>query len=138
VLGSQNDLAASASDPHNHDVFRELVDLEIESTFSFQAGRWLGDVAPDVLTQAQRDGLRAAKERAAVREAAEARIPRHLWYTQGWPTCIPTAAEAALLAEVRRTVAGAVGLEAACTDAAAIVQRYHELIEQKHKKNQAA
>lgn len=138
VLGSQNDLAASASDPHNHDVFRELVALEIESTFSFQAGRWLGDVAPDVLTQAQRDGLRAAKERAAVREAAEARIPRHLWYTQGWPTCIPTAAEAALLAEVRRTVAGAVGLEAACTDAAAIVQRYHELIEQKHKKNQAA
>jgi 3'-phosphoadenosine 5'-phosphosulfate sulfotransferase (PAPS reductase)/FAD synthetase len=49
VLSSQHDISAAARCPSNHDVYRELVALEALSTFSFRAGRWLGDVVPALL-----------------------------------------------------------------------------------------
>lgn len=128
ILASQADLLAAARCDDNVAILREIVALEIRSTFSLQGNRWLGDLAPDLLDAPQRASLVEAKERAALRQAAEARIPQRLLYTAGWPTCMPTVEEARLLAEVRRQVAEAVGLEVGYLDAAAIQGRYGALL----------
>ncbi len=127
IMSNAADLVASASCPDNHDIYREMVDLEIASTFAFQGG-WLGDVAPHLLTDAQRDALVVAKASASIREREEARIPDHLLYTKGWPTCMPTRAEAMMLAEVRIIVAASVGLTVSCTTPDDILARYEELM----------
>jgi 3'-phosphoadenosine 5'-phosphosulfate sulfotransferase (PAPS reductase)/FAD synthetase len=132
TMAGKGDLIASAACPDNQATYRALVQLEIDSTFSFQSGGWLGDIAPDLLSQEQRAALAEAKERAARREAAEARIPAHLLYTKGWPTCMPTPSEAALLAEVRCEVAEVVGLEIGYATAEAVLSRYAELMAQKN------
>lgn len=128
ILGSQGDLRASAGCADNADVYREMVGLEAVSGFSFQSGKWLGDVAPHLLSPELYGRLSLAKAGAAAREAAEARIPDHLLYTKGWPTCVPTRSEAELLAEVRTVVAAAVGLPATFTDPLEIISRYEELM----------
>lgn len=69
-----------------------------------------------------------AKERAAERQGAEACLPAHLLFTKGWPTVMPTTAEAPLLAEVPRRVAEAVGLVVMHTDEAAVLARYAQLL----------
>ncbi len=124
VLASQTDLLAAARCVDNMAILQEIVALEIRSTFSFQGKRWLGDLVPDLFDAPLRAALAEAKERAALRQAAEARIPKHLLYTAGWPTCMPTQEEAYLLANIRGLVAEAVGLEADCLDAAAVLARY--------------
>ena len=129
ILASLPDLIAAASCPDNADIYREMVDLEIVSSFSFQASRWLGNVAPLLLTEEQREGLAEAKQRAALREAVEARIPKKLLYTKGWPTCVPTRDEAELLAEVRRAVADIMGFTGMrCLTADSVIARYEELM----------
>lgn len=132
VLASQGDIAASASCPDNADIYREMVDLEIVSSFSLQSNAWLGDVAPQLLSEEQRAGMADAKQRAARREAIEARIPKHLLYTKGWPTCVPTRDEAELLADVRRAVADLMRFTSMrCLDADGVIARYAELLEAK-------
>lgn len=128
VLASLADLQAAARCVDNMAILREIVGLEVRSTFSFQGKRWLGDLAPDLLDAPMRAALAEAKERAALRQAAEARIPQHLLYTAGWPICMPTAEEARLLVDVRKQVAEAVGIEAGYLDAAAIQARYAALL----------
>lgn len=128
IMSSAADLLASSSCPANQEVYRELVDLEIASTFGFQSGGWLGDVAPGYLTLQQHLALADAKRRANQRERAEARIPHHLLYTKGWPTCMPTTAEARLLASVRREVAELMRFTIAYTDADSILERYATLM----------
>jgi len=129
VLASQGDIAASANCPDNADIYREMVDLEIVSSFSLQSNTWLGDVAPHLLTEEQRAGLADAKQRAARREAIEARIPKHLRYMKGWPTCVPSRDEAELLAETRRNVAAVMRFTGMrCLDADSVIERYEELI----------
>lgn len=128
VLASLHDLTASAACPENRASFRDMVALETVSTFSFQSGRWLGDVAPHLLDDDEREAYALAKERAVVRRAAEARIPDHLLYDgDGWPKVIPTAEEAELLAEVRRDVAAALGIHVDFTDGPSVLARYEEL-----------
>jgi 3'-phosphoadenosine 5'-phosphosulfate sulfotransferase (PAPS reductase)/FAD synthetase len=128
ILGSQADLIASATCAAHQDIYRALVELEIASTFSFQDRQWLGEIAPHLLDEATRARLHEAIRRAALREAAEARIPRRLWYSRGWPTVLPTRGEAALLAEVRRCVAEIMGLTVNYTEPNAILARYAELL----------
>jgi 3'-phosphoadenosine 5'-phosphosulfate sulfotransferase (PAPS reductase)/FAD synthetase len=134
VLASLADLTTSAATPDNQDLYRELVDIEILSSFSFHSGHWLGDVAPTLLTATQQRGLIEAKRRATIREQAEARIPRHLLYTKGWPTILPTREEAQLLSEVRGIVAEVLELSIAYRDPDAILARYAALIDDKHNK----
>jgi len=129
VLASLADLTTSATSPNNQELYRELVDIEILSSFSFQSGQWLGDVAPRLLTEAQQRGLAEAKRRAAIRERAEARIPRHLLYVKGWPVVIPTREEARVLAEVRGTVADALDISIAYRDPDTILARYAALLQ---------
>lgn len=134
IMADAADLAASASCPDNADIYREMVDLEIASTFALQGNRWLGDVAPQLLSAAQRAGLSRAKEIAARRVVIEDQIPDHLLYERGWPTVMPTAAEAELLCRVRREIAELLGIEVSCTEPVKLVARYADLMAQKATK----
>ena len=104
ILSSLHDLIAAARCETNHEIYRALVRLEAKSTFPFQPARWLGDVAAHLLSEEERSLVVQAKERSKRREAAESRIPEHLLYTEGWPRCVPTPAEACLLCDIRQTL----------------------------------
>jgi len=118
-------------------VFRTIVGLEIRSGFAFQGSRWLGDVAPQLLDDATRAALAAAKARAAKRVQIEKRIPKHLLFTKGWPTVMPTEAEAELLCAVRREIAALYGIKVTCTEPAALIARYAQLMAQNAAKEAA-
>ncbi len=128
VLASQSDLKSASSCATNHDVYRALVGLEVESTFAFQEHSWLSDIAPDLLDNDIRINALKAKERARRREIVEGIIPKHLLYEAGWPRCIPTLEEATLLAQVRQEVAAAVGIRIGFTRPCEIVERYVDLM----------
>jgi 3'-phosphoadenosine 5'-phosphosulfate sulfotransferase (PAPS reductase)/FAD synthetase len=131
ILAGGDDLVRSAANPEHTPLYRAMVDLEITSTFSFQDSRWLADVAPHLLTDAQRGAVVGAKARAARRSAAEAQIPPHLRFTDGQPTVRPTWSEVILLADVRREVAAAVGLDVRYTSPEAVQARYEALMQGK-------
>jgi 3'-phosphoadenosine 5'-phosphosulfate sulfotransferase (PAPS reductase)/FAD synthetase len=137
ILAGLADLIASTTCPDNHAIYRELVAIEILSSYSFQETRWLGDIAPHLLSEEMRAGLQEAKQRSARRSAAESRIPKHMLYSKGWPTSRPTYDEAQVLAEVRTDVAEILGLVIQYTNPDAILDRYDELIEQKHLQDEA-
>jgi len=137
IMSNEADLAASTTCPDNHATYREMVELEAASTFGFQ-GKWLADVAPALLSDDQRAHVEASKRAAVVREEAEARIPDHLLYEKGWPNVMPTYEEAVMLADVRKSVAAAVGLTIEYTDPDAIIARYAELMRMKEEKNTKA
>jgi 3'-phosphoadenosine 5'-phosphosulfate sulfotransferase (PAPS reductase)/FAD synthetase len=128
IMSAAADIRASAGCEDNHDLYREMVSLEVESSFAFQGGKWLGDAAPGLLGDWTRQRLEAAKQAAQSRQEAEKRIPKHLLYTKGWPTCIPTPEEADLLASVRRDVASVVDLDIRFTEPSSIIGRYEELM----------
>lgn len=52
ILGSLNDIANGIEHDPAH--YRDLVDLEIESGFSFKQGMWLGALRPDLLRDDQK------------------------------------------------------------------------------------
>lgn len=128
IMASGSDLAAAASCADNQGLYVEMVELEARSTFAFQGSRWLADVAPQLLDADLRQRIARAKVAASVRQQAEASLPAHLLYTSGWPTVMPTRAEAERIADVRRQVAAAVVLEIGFTCADSIVKRYAELL----------
>lgn len=128
ILGSKADLLATTTWEQSHDLYREMVDLEIDSSFAFQDSGWLGDLAPHLLSYGQIVGLAEAKQRAVERERIEAQIPAHLLYTKGWPTCIPTWPEAQMLASVRSKICTLLGLPMLYIDAGQIRARYAELM----------
>lgn len=127
IMASKPDLIASATCVGNQDTYRRMVALETTSSFAFQSGAWLCDIAPHLLDPKELDQVRNAKEVCRIREAAEATIPRHLHYVSGWPTCIPTAQEADLLADVRLTIARLLKLDVACITGPEVRARYAEL-----------
>ena len=130
IMASAQDLRAAASCASNEAIYREMVELEIRSTFSFQGDRWLGDVAPALLDAVTRGRLMEAKERAEDRKQAEALLPVSLLFVKGWPTAMPTPQEAQLIADVRKRVAQAVGLHINYTDAPEVLARYAQLMAQ--------
>lgn len=131
IMGAIDDLKAASSCPENQEIYRAMVDLELRSTFAFQGGRWLGDVAPHLLSSETRTHLPAAKNAAEVRARAEARIPRHLLFVDGIPTRVPTRQEAALLSGVRKEVSSAVGIRIGYTDPDSIIERYRLLYQER-------
>lgn len=138
IMSSATDLAAAARDERNHDLYRRQCELEIVSTFSFQDGLWLSDIAPEVLTQDQRNRLAVAKLRAERREFLESKIPDHLLYVKGWPTVMPTRFEAELLASIRKQVGEVMDFPLIkYTSADSVLARYAELMvanEEKQKR----
>jgi 3'-phosphoadenosine 5'-phosphosulfate sulfotransferase (PAPS reductase)/FAD synthetase len=134
IMSAWADLLAGASCSDNHDLYIAMVRLEVASTFAFQGDRWLGDVAPHLLPSDLRVALAEAKVKAARRVAIEAAIPHHLLYVDGWPTVMPTMAEAELLANVRREIGALMGITLACTTADTILARYAHLMQLKEAK----
>lgn len=128
IMQDESDQQISASVIENQPVIRTVIKLEIRSTFAFQGARWLGDLAKDLLSADELAALRDAKARAKLRHDVEARIPKHLLYTEGWPTVMPTADEAVMISEVRVRVAEIMGLSVRYTTPKEIIARYAELM----------
>lgn len=129
IMGSLADLTIASKLDEHLDTYLALVDLECRSTFAFQGNRWLADVAPDRIGEDLRTGIALAKAAATARRAAEARIPPELLFdSHGWPSFVPDALQATLLADVRRQVGEAVHLPVQYTDAEAVRSRYSDLL----------
>ena len=128
IMSKLADLLAASSCPENQKLYREMVDLEIASTYGFQSARWLADVAPHLLSPEKVKAVEEAKVKAAKREALEAQIPKHMLYSRGWPTQRPTYAEAVLLADVRTKIGELMELPVLYTTADTILDRYDELL----------
>jgi hypothetical protein len=65
----------------NPDHYRDLVELELTSGFSFQQGRWLAEMQPDLLSDAQRQRwtqLRQTAQQASVKIATKPISPVQL------------------------------------------------------------
>ncbi len=137
IMSSASDLRAAAGCADNHDIYREMVALEAESTYAFQGGKWLADAAPHLLSDDLLFRANAAKIKAQRREDAEAPIPKHLLYTKGWPTCMPNGAEADLIASVRRQVSKIVGLDSLYLTGVDVFMRYAQLMDEKTAKDAA-
>lgn len=132
IMSAAADLRNAVRCPDNHDLFRRMVALELRSTFGFQSNTWLAEIAPELLSDEARCRIPFAKQTAMQREEIERMIPRHLLYTKGWPTCIPTHDEADLLAKVRRAVGGLLNLPICYVQPREVIDRYRELYEAKH------
>ncbi len=128
IMSAIDDLRAAAGCEDNVPLYIEMVELEVASTFAFQGGRWLADTAPHLLPPELLARVVIAKAAAVKRQQLEAEIPGHLLYVKGWPSCMPTQDEAALLARVRADVAQLLNLEIRYTTADAVLARYAELI----------
>lgn len=128
IMSSMHDLLASASCADNRSAYQAMVELEARSTFAFQGSQWLADVAPQLLPAELVADVRHAKRRALQRQQAEAELPDHLLFSKGWPTCMPTVAEAQLIADVRRRVSEAVGLRATFVTPREVIARYADLM----------
>jgi 3'-phosphoadenosine 5'-phosphosulfate sulfotransferase (PAPS reductase)/FAD synthetase len=128
IMQDISDQKVSASVPANQPVLHTIVALEIASTFGFQGSRWLADIAPDLLDETEHRRVSEAKARARRRVEIEAQIPKHLLYTKGWPTVMPTAEEAELLCGIRREIAALLQIEVSCTEPAELLARYAQLM----------
>jgi hypothetical protein len=131
IMSSSAGLLAASTCEDNWALYVSIVELEAASGFGFQGSRWLADVAPHLLSAELLARVERAKAGAAARVAWEAVLPVHLLYTKGWPTALPSREEAELIAQVRRGVATAVGIDVAFTDGSAVTERYAELLERK-------
>jgi len=135
ILAGEAGHRAALRDSRNHPLFLRYVRLEALSSFAFQGDRWLADLAPDLLPPDLAVAHAEGKVRARRRQAAEARIPARLLYAKGgWPTCVPTAGEATLLAEVRAEVSDIMGIALTVRTPAQIIDRYASLLAEKERK----
>lgn len=125
IMQNDGDQRAAASNPKHHPLLREMGALELASTFGFQGDSWLVDLRPDFFGP---DEIAAAKARGVERERIESAIPDHLLYTDGWPTVMPTAAEAEDLCRVRREIGALLSIPVKYTTPADLLARYAELM----------
>ncbi len=127
IMASGGDLEIAARYPGNLEMYLHYVGLEVSSTFSFQAGRWLGDVAPDLLPPELAAALVVAKQRAAERRALEAALPARHRYVDGWPLHVPTYDEAVMILDARHVILGHHGLTSIYDSPAKIIDRFTDL-----------
>lgn len=128
VLASAHDLSAATLAAGNHDLYRLLVGLEVESTFSFQPARWLGDAAPHLLRPGIRARVARAKQEAIERRHIEAAMPPGLRFVKGWPPHMPTLDEATAIAAARTPILRRHRLEDLYPTGATVRARFGELI----------
>jgi 3'-phosphoadenosine 5'-phosphosulfate sulfotransferase (PAPS reductase)/FAD synthetase len=125
IMGSLNDLGVGA---RGHPwLYRHYVSMEASSTFSFQAGRWLADIAPDLLDGATLQAISLAKQRAIDRKEIEARMPAQHRYVKGWPLYVPTVPEAMTILDARRRILAEHEVTSPFDTVGAIRDRFAEL-----------
>jgi len=137
IMSSMPDMIAATKQEEGHDLYRKMVTLEIDSSFAFQGARWLGDIAPHLLTPEMRDALAYAKQRAVLRKEIEGRITKPMLYVKGWPIRMLTHDEAEILASVRGTVTELYGFNSQHLTVDGIHERYAVLLEEKARKEAA-
>jgi 3'-phosphoadenosine 5'-phosphosulfate sulfotransferase (PAPS reductase)/FAD synthetase len=137
VLASIRDLRAAASAAGNVELYLHLVGMEASSTFSFQPERWLGDVAPALLSPGLAADLERAKVDAARRREIEAAMPEGLRYVKGWPVRVPTWEEAAAIVTARSEILRRHGQEDRYSSPRLVVDRFEELLALKAGKQAA-
>lgn len=135
VLASAADLGAAASARDNRDLYRHLVALEAQSTFSFQPSRWLADVAPGLLSDGLARRIGDAKAAASERRGLEAGMPAVLRFVKGWPPRVPTLDEAVQIAAVRGTILRRHGLQDRYPNGAAVRARFEDLLAARHARD---
>ncbi|MFC3443854.1 phosphoadenosine phosphosulfate reductase family protein [Sphingobium rhizovicinum] len=128
VLASRQDLGAAVGSPDNLDLYRHLASMEAKSTFSFQPGRWLADIAPECLPAHLRLDIERAKAGAKERRSLEAEMPGALRFVKGRPPRLPSLAEAAIIARCRAPLLARHGLANHFPDAASVRARFAELL----------
>lgn len=134
IMSNIADLTAASAVPESHDLYRRMVQLEIDSGFAFQGSRWLGDVAPSLLPTDMAVAHAEAKQKAVRRVAIEKRITKPMLYVKGWPTRMLTDDEATTLACAREEVSALYGFEPFFTTREEIHRRYAELLGEKESK----
>jgi 3'-phosphoadenosine 5'-phosphosulfate sulfotransferase (PAPS reductase)/FAD synthetase len=128
IMQNWSDQEKAARAPDNHPLLLAQVGMEAESAYSFQAGKWLADVAPDLLTDELRSGVDLAKEWAAERKLIEGRMPARHRYVDGWPLHQPDAAEARDIAVARCRILDWYGIDSPYRDGPSIEARFAELL----------
>lgn len=129
VMGSLNDLSVGAE---GHPwLYRHYVSMEADSTFSFQHGRWLADIAPHLLTPGLIADIERAKVRAGERRALELALPARHRFVKGWPLFVPTPEEAMQIVEARRVILGHHRLDDAYGSVPLVIDRFQELLDMK-------
>lgn len=135
ILAGIREIQASMRDERNHDQYRRVVNLEIESAYSFSQSYWLGDACPELLESETLMALSEAKEKHGERQMIEAQIPEDLLYVKAdWPKRQFTYAESALLAGVRRRIGKLMSLPVMYVTRRAVYDRCAELLALKEKK----
>lgn len=129
IMASINDLTVAAGAAGNLWVYIHYVEMEAASTFSFQADRWLADVAPHLLPASLAADLERAKVRAAERRAIEAALPARHRFVKGWPLYVPTMEEAEAICAGRATILRMHGREIIYSTAGKVRDRFAELVE---------
>jgi 3'-phosphoadenosine 5'-phosphosulfate sulfotransferase (PAPS reductase)/FAD synthetase len=137
IMSAWADLVAATGCEDNRELYVSMVEPEATSGFGFQGNRWLASVAPHWLSDELRERVAAAQEGAKVRVELEKLLPKHLHYTKGWPTALPSAEEAELIAHVRRGVAAVLGVEVKYTTGPEVLTRYQQLLDLKAAKGGA-
>lgn len=128
VLSSASDLLAAARCEGNRSVYLQLLELEAESSFSFQPNRWLGDVARQLLPDPLSRRLEHAKEAARSPEFLEAQIPNDLLLRDGVPGRLPMRSEAHLLASIRQEMSNLFSFPVRYLETEEVVERYKALL----------
>lgn len=125
IMGSINDLTVGArGHPWLH---RHYVGLEVQTSYSFQADRWLGDIATDQLGPRLLADVARAKRLAGERRAIEAALPARHRYVKGWPLHVPTAEEAQQILAGRQAILAQHKAENRFPTVALIRDRFAEL-----------
>lgn len=128
IMSAIADLQAAANCTDNHELYGQMVELEVTSTFAFQGGRWLADTAPHLLSPELLERVAQAKEGAKLRQEIEAELPKHLMFTKGCPAVMPTFDEAQVIASVRTRVSKLLGLDSQYLTPESVLDRYSELM----------
>lgn len=138
IMSAWTDLVAATTCEDNRSLYVSMVELEATSGFGFQGNRWLASVAPHWLSDELRARVDSAQESAKTRVELEKLLPKHLHYVKGWPTGLPSAEEAEVIAHVRRGVAAVLGVEVKYTTGAEVLARYQQLLDAKAAKGGSA
>lgn len=127
IMGSARDLMIAGQQPENSSLFKLYIELELTSTFSFQAGRWLADQARHLLSDAKQIMLDDAKRDAARRRELEAGMPAKHRFVRGWPLYVPDHSEARVISEVRAEILARHHLPNLYPSSSDVIDRFAEL-----------
>jgi len=130
IMASINDLQVGAQ-AHPW-LYRHYVEMEASTTFSFQAGRWLADVRPELLSDGLMADIDRAKVKFAERREIEAALPAQHRFVKGWPLHLPTLEEAEQIAAGRTRILAHHGAENNYPTGRAVRDRFAELLAMKN------